>query len=98
MPRVIFTDNIQRHLQCPPCTIPGQTVNDVLSNLFAESATSGPAPISVTARRYVLDDQGALHPHMTVFVDGEPVRDRRTLSDTVHSDSEIYIMQALSGG
>jgi hypothetical protein len=33
-----------------------------------------------------------------VFVDGEPVLDRSTLSDPVAADSEIYVMQALSGG
>ena len=50
------------------------------------------------ARGYVLDDQGALRKHMVVFIDGEMIRDRVCLTDAVGADSEIYIMQALSGG
>ena len=50
------------------------------------------------ARGYVLDDQGALRKHMQVFVDGEMVRDRTGLSDPVGEASEVYVMQALSGG
>jgi hypothetical protein len=35
---------------------------------------------------------------MVVFVDGRQVQDRRTLSDPVGNDAEIYVAQALSGG
>lgn len=50
------------------------------------------------ARGYVLDDQGALREHMAVFLDGAQIHDRIGLSDPVRENSEIYIMQALSGG
>jgi hypothetical protein len=33
-----------------------------------------------------------------IFVDGERVGDRRQLSDRVGADSEVYVVQALSGG
>jgi sulfur-carrier protein len=46
----------------------------------------------------VLDEQGAVRPHMVVFVDGRQVRDRQQLSDPVPRDGEIYVAQALSGG
>ena len=49
-------------------------------------------------RGYVLDDQGALRRHMIVFVDGQQIDDRDHLSDPVRATSEIYVMQALSGG
>jgi len=49
-------------------------------------------------RGYVVDETGCLRKHMTIFVDGELVSDRRRLSDPVDSNSEIYVMQALSGG
>jgi sulfur carrier protein ThiS len=39
-----------------------------------------------------------LRKHIAVFVDGKMVADREGLSDPVNQDSEIYIMQALSGG
>jgi hypothetical protein len=35
---------------------------------------------------------------MNVFLDGEQIADRVGLSDAVRPESEIYVMQALSGG
>jgi ribosomal protein S12 len=49
-------------------------------------------------RTYVLDDQAALRKHMTILVDGKRVRDLSGLSDAVLPRSEVYVMQALSGG
>ncbi len=49
-------------------------------------------------RGYVLDDQGRLRKHVTVFVDGKMLQDRQRLSDAVCDDSQIFVMQALSGG
>jgi hypothetical protein len=49
-------------------------------------------------RGYVVDERGALRKHMSIFVDGELIADRRTLADAIGADSEIYVMQALSGG
>lgn len=89
MPRVSFTQNIQRHVPCAPATVPGATVREALDAFFAANAR---------ARGYVLDDQGAVRRHMIVFVNGRAVADRRTLSDRVEADAEICVMQALSGG
>jgi len=49
-------------------------------------------------RSYILDDQDRLREHVVVFIDGQMVQDRATLSDPVENDSEIFVMQALSGG
>ena len=49
-------------------------------------------------KHYLLDDQGALRKHVNIFVDGSPVADRLLLSDEIDDDTEVYIMQALSGG
>lgn len=89
MPRVTFTANIQRHVACPETTVAGRTVREVLDNVFAEN----PA-----ARSYVLDDQAALRRHMSIFLDGELIRDRAGLSDPVSETSTVYVFQALSGG
>ena len=89
MAHVSFTSNIQRHVQCPPSEAPGRTVREVLDAVFAANPR---------ARGYVLDDQGALRKHMVIFIDGGTIRDRRTLSDAVGDDAELYVMQALSGG
>ena len=89
MPRVVFTQNLQRHIACPPGEAAGSTVREVLDNHFAGNPQ---------ARGYVLDDQAALRKHMVIFVDGRAVKDRRGLSDTVAPESRIDIIQALSGG
>jgi sulfur-carrier protein len=89
MVRVLFTSNIQRHVECPPCEVAGATVREVLEAAFAANER---------ARGYVLDDRGALRKHMNVFVNGERIRDREGLSDPVQDGSEVYIFQALSGG
>lgn len=89
MATVAFTANIQRHVACPETVAEGTTVGEVLAAVFAANPR---------ARSYVLDDQGALRRHMTIYVDGRIVSDRERLSDTVRPDSRIYVFQALSGG
>ncbi len=89
MARVSFTQNIQRHVECPSQEASGETVRECLSKVFEKNPR---------AKSYVLDEQGALRKHMLIFIDGEQIRDRQQLSDPVRSESEIFIMQALSGG
>jgi molybdopterin converting factor small subunit len=89
MPRVVFTANLQRHVACPPADVAGDTVRAALDAVFAATPR---------LRGYVLDDHGELRPNMVVFVDGTQVADRRTLADPLRPDSEIHVMQALSGG
>jgi molybdopterin synthase sulfur carrier subunit len=89
MATVTFTPNIQRHVNCPPATVDGDTVRSALDAVFRGNPQ---------AKAYILDEQGAVRPHMVVFVDGRQVRDRQHLSDPVPRDGEIYVAQALSGG
>lgn len=89
MARVVFTQNLKRHVACPDTDAPGATVGEVLAHVFA----ARPA-----LRGYVVDERGVLRRHMVVFVDGKQIADRETLSDRVAPDTELYVMQALSGG
>ena len=89
MAKVFFTTNLRRHVDFPEAEAPGATVGEVLARVFAQQDRIG---------AYVLDDQGALRKHMTILVDGQRVKDRERLSDRVMDTSEIYVMQALSGG
>lgn len=89
MPRVVFTSNLQRHVNCPETEVAAGTLRTVLAQVFAAQ------PL---ARGYVLDEQGHLRRHVTVFIDGRRVRDRERLDEVVGAASEVYVMQALTGG
>jgi hypothetical protein len=64
-----------------------------LPEIFKEIETNYPGISS-----YVLDERGSLRRHVNIFIDGKMINDRTKLSDSFSSNSEIYIMQALSGG
>jgi molybdopterin synthase sulfur carrier subunit len=64
-----------------------------LPEVFKEIETSYPG-----LSGYVLDETGSLRRHVNIFIDGKMINDRNKLSDSFSSNSEIYIMQALSGG
>ena len=49
-------------------------------------------------RSYLLDEQGYLRKHVNIFIDGTIIKDRTALGDLFSENSEIYIIQALSGG
>lgn len=89
MATVLFTGNLQRHVQTPAADVEAASVGEALERYFDSHPT---------ARGYVLDDQGEVRKHMLVLVDGRPIRDRARLSDAVRPDSEVYVFQALSGG
>jgi molybdopterin converting factor small subunit len=85
MPRVVFTSNLQRHVSCPECHAAGETVSAVLQEVFDKEPQ---------IRGYVLDEHGELRKHVFIFVDGQRAR----LAQPVRESSEIYVLQALTGG
>ena len=89
MARIVFTSNLQRHVDCPTADAEGATVREALDAVFR---------VNERLRGYVLDDQQALRRHMAIVVDGKPLRDRVHLSDPISTASAIYVLQALSGG
>jgi molybdopterin converting factor small subunit len=89
MPRVIFTSHLQRHVACPEADVQGATVGEALTEIFAQAPQ---------VRDYVLDEQGHVRRHVHIYVDGRRIADRERLSDTVSPASEIFVLQALSGG
>jgi hypothetical protein len=72
-----------------PVEIDGETVGRALDRLFADNAQ---------ARNYVLDEQGRLRRHVCIFLDGERLAHGTALAVPLAPQSEIYVMQALSGG
>jgi hypothetical protein len=89
MVQVTFTENIQRHVACPPREVSGGSIREVLDAVFTDNAR---------ARGYVLDDRGGLRTHMMIFVNGRAIGDRRRLSDAVPDGADVCVIQALSGG
>ena len=89
MPHVVFAPAIQRHQPCPPQQVAAANVRAALETVFAERPQ---------LRNYILDEQGMLRRHVTIFIDGHVVRDRPRLTDPTGPDSEVYVVQALSGG
>lgn len=89
MPHVRFTQNIQRHVSCPPCDVRGSTVRQAMDEYFTTN---------IKARGYVLEESGALRKHMAIFINGKSIHDREALSDQIPTDATIDVFQALSGG
>ncbi|MDX2144528.1 MAG: MoaD/ThiS family protein [Rhodospirillaceae bacterium] len=89
MVQVHFTNHLRHVAPKGGVSAAGATIRAVLADVFARH----PA-----LKGYILDDQERLRVHIAVFLDGEHVRGPDTLERAVKPDSELYILQALSGG
>ena len=90
MPTVKFTYALNRFFKGLKDTpAEGVTLKEVLKQI------DGRYP---GIKNYILDEQGSLRRHVNIFIDGTLINDRTTLSDPFSDNSEIYIIQALSGG
>jgi sulfur-carrier protein len=89
MALVYFTAKLRSLIPDAPVDVAGGTVGDALERVFAEHAQ---------LRGYVLDEQGLLRKHVCIFLDGERLANEVALAAPLASASEIYVMQALSGG
>ena len=49
-------------------------------------------------RDRVISELGRIRPHITIFVDGENIRNAAGLETPVRPDSEVFILPAVSGG
>lgn len=89
MATLTFTQQLARFIDVPQMTVSAPTLRTALDQAFASAPR---------LRGYVLDDQGALRKHVVVFIDGRRVRDRVGLHDPLQPDSDVHVLQALSGG
>jgi sulfur-carrier protein len=87
--RLVFTAHLGGVAPRDPLELPGATIGEVLAQAFA--AHRGLA-------HYVLDDQERLRKHVVIFADGRRLDPAGALAAAVSETSEIYVMQALSGG
>ena len=84
-----FTSHLQAFVNSEPVTVSAETVGTALETAFADRGQ---------LRSYVMDEHGRLRKHIMLFIDGKMVEDRVNLADSVSEKSEVYVMQALSGG
>jgi molybdopterin converting factor small subunit len=91
MPRVQFTSHLRRFFP------------DLGQDEEIEATSVAELVVALNDRYpgfadYVVDERGALRQHVNIFVGENLVRDRTRLSDPLDSRSEVFILQALSGG
>lgn len=89
MPTIHLTSHLRRVGPPGPIRVEAATLGAALDAYFAAAPK---------VRSYIVDDQGRLRRHVAVFIDGELLVDKKDLCRTVAATSEIYVMQALSGG
>ncbi|WP_300615344.1 MoaD/ThiS family protein [Dokdonella sp.] len=97
MARLVLAPALARWLQEPApaqgaevtLAARGQHLDAALEELFAAHPR---------LRGYVLDEHGTVRHHVAIFVDGLAIADKRDLHQPLSAQSEIYVMQALSGG
>ncbi len=89
MARIVFTPQLRRFTQTPEIDTSVGTLREALDAAFA---------VNPRLRGYVLDDQGHLRANVVVFIDGQRSRDRIALSDALRPQSQVHVLQALSGG
>ena len=90
MATIKFTHALKRFFpNLEELEIQGTNLNEILSKIDVKHPRFS---------SYIVDEQGVLRKHVNVFIDGSLIKDRIKLSDPVPEQSEIYIIQALSGG
>lgn len=89
MPRLGFTAHLAEVGPREEVDVAGATVIEALDVVFARYPR---------LEGYVLDDQRRLRKHVVIFIDGERALPQTVLQREVTPQSEIYVLQALSGG
>ncbi len=89
MPVVFFTRHLRAVAPDEPIACTGETLRAALDDALSRHER---------LRGYVLDEQGRIRQHVAIFVDNQHLTGPDILDSPVKSDSEIYVMQALSGG
>jgi len=89
MAQVFFTAHLRSVVDTSPLDAAGDAVGEALNDVFRRHPG---------LKGYVLDEQGALRRHICIFLDGNRLLNPTALAAPVNASSEIYVLQALSGG
>ncbi len=89
MPQVELTSQLAQLAECPTIqSVQAETLSAALNALFRQHDRM---------RQHILDEDGAIHPHLALFVNGRMI-ERDRLDVPLGEAAEIFVMQALSGG
>ncbi len=89
MPTLNFTPQLRRFVATPQVVSPSLSLRAVLEEAFAAHPQ---------LRGYVLDDQGQVRPNVVIYVDGQRNEDRVRWDAPLQPHSQVWVLQALSGG
>jgi hypothetical protein len=89
MPRVIFTSHLGGLVPQGEAVFAGETVGEVLAGAFS---------VWPGLRHYILDDQERVRKHVVIFLGNVRLVNAGALAAPVSDTSEIFVLQALSGG
>jgi hypothetical protein len=89
MAQVHFTTWLRELVPDGPVRADGATVGEALDALWVQRPQ---------VRGYVVDEQGRLRKHVCIFADGTRLQHAAALAHRIRPDSELYVMQALTGG
>ena len=90
MPHLEFTSQLAQHVDCPSHqTVTATSLKEALESMFSQF----PA-----LRDYVMQADGSLQPHVSIFIDGHMLPHGESLDLAVDDESQIFVMQALAGG
>ncbi|WP_422975489.1 MoaD/ThiS family protein [Undibacterium sp. Ji49W] len=87
--KLTFTQQLSRFTEVPEVETAADNLRDALETAFQ---------LNPTLRAYILDEQGDLRFHVVIFIDGKRVMQRSGLRDALGVNSQVYVLQALSGG
>lgn len=89
MARLVFTQQLRRFTEVPEIDTRAATLRAALETAF---------DVNPQLRGYILDEQGHLRQHVVIFIDSRRVTDRVGLNDALTPNSNIHVLQALTGG
>lgn len=89
MPRLVFTQQLTRFVSAPEFNCEASSLSEALELCFKQNHQLG---------SYILDEQGHVRQHVAIFINGQLLSNRKDLSIPLEKETQVYILQALSGG
>jgi molybdopterin synthase sulfur carrier subunit len=90
MIEIEFTSHLAQQADCPAVqSVAGATLREAFDSIFEQYPD---------LRDQVLNPDGSVRPHLAVFINGEMLEARDALQTDLRDGSEVFVMQAVSGG